>query len=188
MAGEAGILNNIIGKSAVNQAKFTADDTWTVPTSVYFIDALIVGGGGGGTSGGGGEIVFLKDYPVEPGTDLDITVGAGGTSGNNGGWSGIAGLKASGGSTTQGGTGQNTTAGGHSGNSTLANGVDVGGKISAIPGAGSSSYSPFGSASNGGGASFGDGESSYGGGGGSVVTTGADGVVIINYSMGRWNI
>ena len=72
--------------------------TWTCPTGVYQVSALVVaGGGGGGSAGGGGAggVIYTNSYNVTPGTQYTVTVGAGGaaattsstnitgTSGNN---------------------------------------------------------------------------------------------------------
>ena len=62
--------------------------TWTVPAGVASVDYLVVGGGGGGGhrhGGGGGAGGFLTstDTTVTAGSELTITVGAGGAGGNS---------------------------------------------------------------------------------------------------------
>lgn len=70
---------------------FLASGTFYVPEGVTKVDLFIVaGGGGGGTGsstnyagggGGAGGVVRKIDYPVTPGTDISVVVGAGGTPG-----------------------------------------------------------------------------------------------------------
>jgi hypothetical protein len=106
---------------------FTAGTgTWTVPSGVTLIQALVVGGGGGGGSrhgggGGGGGVVFVRDYPVQAGTAISISVGPGGA-GNTTGTAGSGGSGtastfkiASNGLTAQGGGGGGSGAGGSGG-------------------------------------------------------------------------
>lgn len=72
---------------------------WTVPAGVTSIELLVVAGGGGGGAtskqsspliehngggGGGGEVLAVSSQAVVPGETITITVGAGGTGGNNG--------------------------------------------------------------------------------------------------------
>lgn len=78
------------------------DHTFTVPKGVKEIDYLVVGGGGSGgassaynAAGGGGAGGFIEasGVSVKSGTELSITVGAGGAkNGNNGSSSLLAGL------------------------------------------------------------------------------------------------
>lgn len=106
---------------------FTAGTgTWTVPSGVTRIQALVVGGGGGGGSrhgggGGGGGVVYVRDYPVQAGTAISISVGPGGA-GNTTGTAGSGGSGtastfkiASNGLTAQGGGGGGPGAGGSGG-------------------------------------------------------------------------
>ena len=62
--------------------------TWTVPTGITSISALVVAGGGGGASeigsGGGAGGVILSAFNVTPGASTVVTVGAGGTGGLGG--------------------------------------------------------------------------------------------------------
>ena len=63
--------------------------TWTVPTGITNLDAvLIVGGGGGGGldqggGGGAGGLVDLTNVSTTPGANLTIDVGAGGAGATN---------------------------------------------------------------------------------------------------------
>lgn len=82
--------------------KFNSSDIFTVPSETTTIDVIIVGGGGGTTNptinndgtggggGGGGGVIINNNYQVTPGTDINVTVGAGGIAttqdqGGNGG-------------------------------------------------------------------------------------------------------
>ena len=63
---------------------FNSSGTFTVPTGVSQVDALVVAGGGHGGyqhSGGGGAggLIFMPNYPVTPGGTIAVTVGCGGT-------------------------------------------------------------------------------------------------------------
>jgi hypothetical protein len=99
--------------------------SFTIPTGVTSISAVVIGGGGGGAAsinsgnstsggGGGGGLSWKNNIPVTPGEILTVVVGAGGTgvgdyTGGNGGDSYIARggtilLKADGG---KGGVGNN---------------------------------------------------------------------------------
>lgn len=66
---------------------FTASAIWAVPEDVGSILVRMVGGGGGGASGagGGGGGGFCERHIVAPTTPINITVGAGGIAGANGG-------------------------------------------------------------------------------------------------------
>lgn len=75
-----------------NYQQFTTSGTFTVPAGVRFIQLLIVGGGGGGGTvggggGGGGGVLFIENYPVTPGANIPVAVGAGGSPASNGGYS-----------------------------------------------------------------------------------------------------
>ena len=132
------------GASPQGQIVFTSTGgaTWTVPSGVLTVSAVVVGGGGGasacpGTSaysgnGGGGGGLSYGTFSVTPGETLSLTIGAagsGGSSGTNAGTSGgysriVRGttvlLQANGGS---GGTyGGGTKAGGSSSGSERAGG------------------------------------------------------------------
>ena len=90
--------------------------TWTVPTGVTSASEIaIVGGGGGGgyfgnaSSGGAGAVLYRTNYPLTPGANIDMTIGAGGPrnggslnqgpgiNGNNSKFNGIAALGGGGG-------------------------------------------------------------------------------------------
>jgi len=63
---------------------FNSSGTFTVPTGVTQVDALVVAGGGHGGyqhagGGGAGGLIFMPNYPVTPGGTLTVTVGEGGT-------------------------------------------------------------------------------------------------------------
>ena len=62
---------------------FASSGTFTVPSGVTSVKALVVGGGGGGANGhqggGGSGYVQTGTYPVTPGQSIAITVGTGGT-------------------------------------------------------------------------------------------------------------
>ena len=61
--------------------------TFTVPTGVTSLSALVIaGGGGGGTDGGGGGAggLIFQTLSVTPNTVIDVFVGDGGTIDNNG--------------------------------------------------------------------------------------------------------
>ena len=91
--------------NGICEATFVASGTWTVPDGVTSLDVLAVGGGGGGGSawygtsggGGGGQVVVSTARPVTPGTTANVTVGAGGAGGRDGGgyWPGSAGASSS---------------------------------------------------------------------------------------------
>ena len=70
---------------------FTSSGTFAVPSGMTVVDVLVVGGGGGGVSqnathpthcagsggGGAGGLIFMPDYPVNPGGTITVTIGAG---------------------------------------------------------------------------------------------------------------
>ena len=63
---------------------FNSSGTFTVPTGVTQVDALVVGGGGHGGyqhagGGGAGGLIFMPNFPVTPGGTIAVTVGCGGT-------------------------------------------------------------------------------------------------------------
>lgn len=81
------------GQSASNQQDFSTTKTWPVPSGVYHITVEVWGAGGGGGGargylasaggGGGGGYAYLRDYPVEPGDVVTVTIGNGGTGGRS---------------------------------------------------------------------------------------------------------
>ena len=72
--------------SSFNRTRtFLSSGTFSVPVGVTSVRLCGVAGGGGGSStnllgGSSGEIVSGLDYPVTPGTDIVVTIGAGGLS------------------------------------------------------------------------------------------------------------
>src|SRR6056300_94003 len=65
---------------------FTSSGTFSVPSGVTAVDALVVAGGGagqskficaGGGGGAGGGLIFFPSYPVTPSGTLTVTVGCG---------------------------------------------------------------------------------------------------------------
>ena len=85
----------------VCEAKFIADDTWTVPDGVTSVEAFLVGGGGGGSAfnldpssapnvppayfggggGAGGDVVVTQVSSLVPASLVQVDVGAGGAGG-----------------------------------------------------------------------------------------------------------
>jgi len=79
-------------------ATYTSSTTWTAPSGVNSIQALVVAGGGGGAGGyntngqggpgygagggGGGAVSYNASMSVTPGTTYTLTVGSGGSAGN----------------------------------------------------------------------------------------------------------
>lgn len=70
----------------------TSTTTWTVPNNTNSVEMWLVGAGGGGGGnggngkpggGGGGGVVYVASQAVTPGATYTLTVGTGGTSGNN---------------------------------------------------------------------------------------------------------
>ena len=62
---------------------FTADTTWTVPTGLTQVEALVIGGGGGGGydqggGGGGGGWIYYSTLALVPAGTITVDVGAGG--------------------------------------------------------------------------------------------------------------
>src|SRR6056300_602574 len=68
---------------------FTASGTFSVPSGMTSLNAvLVVGGGGSGGAqhaggGGAGGLIFMPEYPVTPGGTVTVTVGCGGTFGTS---------------------------------------------------------------------------------------------------------
>ena len=61
---------------------FNASGTFTVPTGLTKVTALVVAGGGGtnyhhGGGGGGGGLIYRPDFAITPGTPISVTVGDG---------------------------------------------------------------------------------------------------------------
>lgn len=82
---------------------FNASGTYTVPAGASAMALLIVGSGGGGGAnpnfrefgaggGSGGALLAVKDYPVTPGQTYSITIGSGGNNQGSGGASSVGNL------------------------------------------------------------------------------------------------
>ena len=152
--------------------------TWTIPSGVTSIDAVVVGGGGGGgggadtragSGGGGGQVRTLSAVSVVAGNTVTVTVGAGGSGGSagSGGTGSATSLLV--GSTT-------TTAGGGTGGANgtfVLNGAPVGGSSGAgFAGGNAQTNSGVNAAGGGGGSS----SAATGINGGSGTTWSANGV------------
>lgn len=77
----------------VCQVAFTTagESTWTVPSGLRAIHAVVVGAGGGayggpdaGYAGSGGEVVYVDLSDTQAGQEISLTVGAGGSSAEQG--------------------------------------------------------------------------------------------------------
>jgi len=87
----------------IKTERFIASTTWVVPAGVTELFVTGIGGGGGGGAGatissiiyggggGGSGLMYTASLPVTPGNTLTITIGAGGSSGNQGGTTSITG-------------------------------------------------------------------------------------------------
>ena len=181
---------------------FTSNGTFTVPDGVTKILVTAFGAGGGGSSGyggQGGDFIIKKAYSVAPKTNIPITIGVGGSEGNDGSATVIGNLVtlvgggkgmrykthngAFGGKQAENGQGNPVTHGGVCGTSDGRNGgggggagLERGGKGG--DGANSSSYATSGE----------DGGIGAGGGGGGAHSSGlkrngagGDGIVIIEW-------
>ena len=187
-----------------NMTVFTSPGTFTTPATVTQVKVTVVGGGAGGgianpaqagSGGGGGGGAAIYVGPVTASTPYAVTVGAGGTAatppatGNSGGTSSFGSL-----ASATGGAGG--TAGGAQGGVGGAGGAGSVGTLQFTGGGGGAS-SPGGGQNGGGGPAYfgGGGQAvtgsgapgkSYGGGGSggnspTTGTTGAAGVVIVEY-------
>lgn len=94
--------SNITSESTPQgQQDFTTSGTFTVPTGVTQVSAVVVGGGGGGAGsanpdetgggGGGGALAYVNAISTTPGESLTVTVGSGGNGGGDGGGNGTGG-------------------------------------------------------------------------------------------------
>ena len=167
--------STVIGTEILNMtdlsSTFSSSDTFTVPTGVTKISAVLIGGGGagggsnggaGGNGGGGGGLVYINDYAVSPGQNLTVVVGGGGvavsnSAGGDGGNSSITGVA--------------TAFGGKGGAATASDNGSLGGSgESNFVNSGISTGGPSGKGTNttGGG---GGGSAGYSGNGGSGGTT-----------------
>lgn len=99
-----GVLDAIGQKFCLKTDIITSTSTWTMPAGVKdnTIQVRLFGGGGGGASssggGGGGGEMAVQSIALTPGTQVAITIGAGGACGGSGGASAFGSyLSASGG-------------------------------------------------------------------------------------------
>jgi hypothetical protein len=62
----------------------TGSFTFSVPSGVTAVDALVIAGGGGGGWGGGGAggMIYRPGFPVSPGSSIPGNIGGGGAGGN----------------------------------------------------------------------------------------------------------
>jgi len=177
--GNGGTQDKTLTISTTVVTTFTSNGSWTAPSGISTIDALVVaGGGGGGTSGssnpnrsggGGGAGGFrnLTSVSVSPGTTYAITVGAGGSGGDF--WPGNTGSNSSVGAliSASGGGGGNANdqsgiAGGSGGGGATHTGTQRNGGAGNVGG-----YSP--AEGNAGGTAF---SGNCGGGGGGAGSAG----------------
>jgi len=163
---------------------FNASGTFSVPTGVTSVDALVVAGGGQGKhfggGGGAGGLVFMPGYPVTPGGTVTVTVGCGGLgevawpsagpAGNNGQDSVFGTLTAKGGGHGGGYPGDNGSPGGSGGGAPIDG---PGGQGSATQPTQPGNSGAYGFGFPGGNAT--DGNSSEGGGGGGAGAAGTPG-------------
>lgn len=168
------------GDYTVVEFQGAGECTWTVPSNVTKVDVLAVGGGGGGgawVGGGGGgggvtdtSVTTPSGVTVTPGSQISVTVGAGGSGA----------IKTSNGSLTNGTNGGTSTFGASSPVTALGGGVGAswtdqtagtGSNVVATGGGGSQTTGSTGErgtgqTSNGGAASMDDQPHPAGGGGG----------------------
>jgi len=166
---------------------FNASGTFSVPTGVSSVQALVVGGGGGGGGaspgagadgyfnggGGAGGLVFHPAYPVTPGGTVSVTVGNGGSGPGGAGGDGGDGQSSVFGTITAQGGGGGGRANGSAGR---AGGSGGGGGAGPNPGGagGSGQQSPS-AGGTGFGNNGGSGNPGNGGGGGGGGGAGAGG-------------
>ena len=148
---------------------FTSSGTFSVPTGVTAVEALVVAsGGGGGTGhgggGGAGGLVYHATYPVTPGGSEPVTIG--GTPGDN-----AQGIASTFGTMTTVGGGTGGT-GGHEGGQGVVRAGGSGGGGGRNQGSSAGTQGP-----SGGGTGFGNpgasGPSQTGGGGGGAGAAGS---------------
>ncbi len=82
------------GPAGSHSQAFTSSGTWTAPAGINTVWLTGWGGGGGGAAGdtttslssggGGGSALSTLVIPVTPGNNYTVTIGAGGTAGNDG--------------------------------------------------------------------------------------------------------
>ena len=151
-------LTNLTSTSAVSFTS-TGTSTWTVPTGITTVCALLVAGGGGGKAagagGGAGGVVYNTNVIVVPNSTCSIVVGDGGSGGIGPSGSGVTGNNTIAFSLTALGGGAGTGCAGGSG---------AGGDSGVSGGTGTQPSSTSGGYGNNGGT--GNGSAPYGGGGG----------------------
>ena len=186
-----------VGAAPVGQEVFTSNGTFTVPSGVTQVSAVVIGGGGGGGNnagsffaqntgaGGGAGGLSYGTFSVTPGETLTVNVGSGGGAGSSGGSSSIVRssttlLQGSGGGS--GGTNSSNGSGGGSSGTERDGGGDGGaggdgstGLFTTSPdgggaGGGAGGYSGNGGTGGGDGGSGSGGSGGSGGGGGAGST------------------
>jgi hypothetical protein len=170
----------------------TGTSNWTVPSGVTSVSVLVVGGGGGGGAhigggGGGGGVVYNGSYAVTPGSNISVTVGAGGTRGYGGAGAGQSNPGTAGGNSVFGSI---TSYGGGGGGGAYSNGTSggSGGGGGGVSMSGASGVSGQGNS----GGSYGSGPWRGGGGGGASASgnggasgsKGGNGVTYLGYTVG----
>ena len=151
----------------------TGTHYWTAPTGVTKVEALVVAGGGGGGNddgggGGAGGLLYHTAYPVTPGTQYTITVGAGGAAWTNGSGSSFDNLSATGGGSGGGNSSRTAQTGGSGGGAYYLNGSGAAGTTGqGFAGGASQTGSPYACGGGGGAGGVGiDGSGNVGGNGG----------------------
>ena len=73
-------ITNNNSATVVGVSAFGNTYSWTAPTGVTTVEALVVAGGGGGSQGGGGAggLIYRSNYGVTAGSSYTVTVGQGG--------------------------------------------------------------------------------------------------------------
>jgi hypothetical protein len=126
----------------------TGTCTYTIPDGVSFMDVLLVGGGGsggsyGGGGGGGGGVLFQTSYSVTAGSQINLTIGAGGTAPSNGSASGANGGDTSFDSLTASGGGGGGAGGSGAASNGLSGASGGGGGVSTNASVGSGGSNTF---------------------------------------------
>lgn len=159
---------NIVVTAPIIETFTSGGFTFSVPSGVTQVRALVVaGGGGGGTTigggGGAGGMVTHTSYPVSPGGSVSGTIGGGGPQGTGRGNPGEPGGNSTFGNITAqgGGGGASWDQGGRSGGSGGGGARSGGGSGTQGPSGGGTGYG------NGGGTGLGGGGGGAGAGGGS---------------------
>ena len=156
---------------------YIASSTWTVPSNVSSVKALVVAGGGGGGKvngggGGAGGLVYSAAFAVTPAANLTVTVGAGGAGSTGAGGGTNGGNSVFGTLTAIGGGGGGGGGAGHNGGSAGGGGgiaADNANGTATQPGSGSGGFGY-----NGGDGATDDTTYTQGGGGGGAGAVGAN--------------